>query len=597
MYPLRKIRALAIAPYEGMAKLILDVANDYDMLDITTYIGNLDIGARIAKEQVNNHYDVIISRGGTANLIRESVDIPVVEVSISAQDVLSAIKSTENFEGKFVIAGFSNTTEYAKMICEIMNYDIPIITFQNSEDVYEKLKELQDNKVSLVISDMIGSMTARKLGMNSILLSSGAESIKQAFDEIIKLMDAFDYLNKQKNIFQNVIFDHISNIVIYDENKKIWFSNFSSDDIKNNISNILIEYMDLFFEKDCCNIEKVVDETIYSFRVKHYFYNDSKYVAVSIEGRINILNTKDKIFEIYNKNYSIMDVYSNANFVGDISTYISDYAKVSLPVFLLGENGTGKDTAARMIYENSQYQNNPMYIIDCKKLNDKKFNYMIHKENSPLYTLNTTIYFKNVSFLSELQIKQLMDVDYQTKLRKRNRLIFSMVENEDTYEKYKDIYHSIINNFDCMVLKLPSLRERKKDIPNIVTLYINQISIQYGKQVVGFHEDAMEEFQKFDWVYNLKQLKRVIKELVITTKSSYISKEETLKMLSKENLSCSKENINISLDLDKSLQEINDDIIRIVLEQENNNKEKAAKRLGISRSTLWRMLKNIPSDT
>lgn len=597
MYPLRKIRALAIAPYEGMAKLILDVANDYDMLDITTYIGNLDIGARIAKEQVNNHYDVIISRGGTANLIRESVDIPVVEVSISAQDVLSAIKSTENFEGKFVIAGFSNTTEYAKMICEIMNYDIHIITFQNSEDVYEKLKELQDNKVPLVISDMIGSMTARKLGMNSILLSSGAESIKQAFDEIIKLMDAFDYLNKQKNIFQNVIFDHISNIVIYDENKKIWFSNFSSDDIKNNISNILIEYMDLFFEKDCCNIEKVVDETIYSFRVKHYFYNDSKYVAVSIEGRINILNTKDKIFEIYNKNYSIMDVYSNANFVGDISTYISDYAKVSLPVFLLGENGTGKDTAARMIYENSQYQNNPMYIIDCKKLNDKKFNYMIHKENSPLYTLNTTIYFKNVSFLSELQIKQLMDVDYQTKLRKRNRLIFSMVENEDTYEKYKDIYHSIINNFDCMVLKLPSLRERKKDIPNIVTLYINQISIQYGKQVVGFHEDAMEEFQKFDWVYNLKQLKRVIKELVITTKSSYISKEETLKMLSKENLSCSKENINISLDLDKSLQEINDDIIRIVLEQENNNKEKAAKRLGISRSTLWRMLKNIPSDT
>lgn len=593
---MRKIRVLAIAPYEGMAKLILDVANDYENIDITTYIGNLDIGAKIAKEQIYNNYDVIISRGGTANLIRESVDIPVVEVSISAQDVLSAIKSTENYEGKFVIAGFSNTTEYAKMICEIMNYNIPIITFNNSDDAYEKLKELQNNEVSLVVSDMIGSMTARQLGMNSILLSSGVESIRQAFDEIIKLMDAFNYLNKQKYIFQNIILDNISNVIIYDEYKSIWFSKFSSDDIKNDISNIIIEYIDLFFEKDYCSIEKVVDDTIYLFKVKHYFYNDKKYVAVNIEYRINVLNNKDKIFEIYNKNYNIMDVYSSANFIGDISKYIYDYAKISLPVFLFGENGTGKDKAASMIYENSQYQNNPMYVIDCKKLNDKKFSYIINNENSPLYTLNTTIYFKDVSFLSQLQINQLMDIDNQTKLRKRIRLIFSMVENKDAYEKYKDIYNFVINNFECVVLKLPSLRERKKDIPNIVTLYINQISIQYGNQIVGFQEDAMEEIKKFNWIYNLKQLKRVIKELVITTKSSYINKEETLKMLSKEMLSYSKENINIGLDLEKSLQEINYDIIRIVLEQENNNKEKAAKRLGISRSTLWRLLKNSSSD-
>lgn len=587
---------LAIAPYEGMAKLILDVANDYNIIDITTYIGNLDIGAKIAKEQIYNNYDVIISRGGTANLIREVVDIPVVEVSISAQDVLSAIKSTENYEGKFVIAGFSNTTEYAKMICEIMNYNIPIITFDNSDDVYKKLKELQNNKVSLVVSDMIGSMTARQLGMNSILLASGIESIKQAFDEIIKLMDAFDYLNKQKYIFQNIIFDNVNDIIVYDENKSIWFYKFSSDDIKNDVSNIINEYIDLFFEKDCCNIEKAVDDTIYLFKVKHYFYNDKKYIAVNIEYRINVLNNKDKIFEIYNKNYNTMDVYSSANFVGDISTYISDYSKISLPVFLFGENGTGKDKAASMIYENSQYQNNPMYIIDCKKLNDKKFNQIINNENSPLYTLNTTVYFKDISFLSELQINQLIDIDNQTKLRKRVRLIFSMVENEEADEKYKYIYNSVINNFDCMILKLPSLRERKKDIPNIVTLYINQISIQYGKQIIGFKEDAMEEIQKFNWVYNLKQLKRVIKELVITTKSSYINKEETLKMLSKEMLYYSKENVNMDLDINKSLQEINYDIIRIVLQQENNNKEKAAKRLGISRSTLWRLLKNSSPD-
>ncbi len=75
-------------------------------IELTVQTGDLSTGKNIAIELSHNNYDVIISRGGTAELIRSAVEIPVVEVSISVYDVLRAIKLAENYSGKFVIAGF-----------------------------------------------------------------------------------------------------------------------------------------------------------------------------------------------------------------------------------------------------------------------------------------------------------------------------------------------------------------------------------------------------------------------------------------------------------------------------------------------------------
>ena len=85
---------------------------------------------------------------------------------------------------------------------------------------------------------------------------------------------------------------------------------------------------------------------------------------------------------------------------------------------------------------------------------------------------------------------------------------------------------------------------------------------------------------------------RIIQELAVCTHTPYITKEQTMEILSKETVKPKKVIVENTLNLNQTLYEINYDIIQLVLEQEQNNKEKAAKHLGISRSTLWRMLKN-----
>jgi DNA-binding NtrC family response regulator len=105
----------------------------------------------------------------------------------------------------------------------------------------------------------------------------------------------------------------------------------------------------------------------------------------------------------------------------------------------------------------------------------------------------------------------------------------------------------------------------------------------------------MRLMMEYRWEYNLDQLKRVLTELVVLSDSPYISAEEVQRALTVESELTGEGGQDFdpqrrTLDLGKSLETITEDIVRIVLNQENMNQSKAARRLGISRSTLWRML-------
>ena len=68
----KKVRILGIAPYEGMRSIMLKAAEARNDIDLTVYVGDLQEGAEIAKRSFHDNYDIIISRGGTAELIGQT---------------------------------------------------------------------------------------------------------------------------------------------------------------------------------------------------------------------------------------------------------------------------------------------------------------------------------------------------------------------------------------------------------------------------------------------------------------------------------------------------------------------------------------------
>ena len=83
---------LAVAPYEGLAAVLEREALTYPNVNMKIVVGNLEKGLSAAIEQLTEPYDLILSRGGTADLLRESLDLPVVDIKTSAFDVLQALE-------------------------------------------------------------------------------------------------------------------------------------------------------------------------------------------------------------------------------------------------------------------------------------------------------------------------------------------------------------------------------------------------------------------------------------------------------------------------------------------------------------------------
>ena len=85
-------RILGIAPYEGLKNMMLSLAQPREDIFLTAYEANYLDGLRLAQAEDLSAYDIIVTRGGTADLLREMLSIPVVSVELSYYDILNAIK-------------------------------------------------------------------------------------------------------------------------------------------------------------------------------------------------------------------------------------------------------------------------------------------------------------------------------------------------------------------------------------------------------------------------------------------------------------------------------------------------------------------------
>ena len=98
------------------------MAADRNDIDLTVYVGDLQKGAELAQRNFHGNFDVIISRGGTAELIGSLTDLPVIEITLSVYDVLRAIKMAENFSSRYAIVGFPSITAvlvFSAICCNI----------------------------------------------------------------------------------------------------------------------------------------------------------------------------------------------------------------------------------------------------------------------------------------------------------------------------------------------------------------------------------------------------------------------------------------------------------------------------------------------
>jgi len=152
-----------IAPYKDLFSLCKRIIKERGYKDIDVILGDLSQGVVEAKKAVAKGAKIIISRGGTYRMIKSSVNIPVVELRITAFDLLKGFKEVMDYKGKIGVVGFENVIYGCKKIGEVLDLDIVKIQLNKDkeEDAEEVIKPYVEKGVKVFIGDTIGSRVSR----------------------------------------------------------------------------------------------------------------------------------------------------------------------------------------------------------------------------------------------------------------------------------------------------------------------------------------------------------------------------------------------------------------------------------------------------
>ncbi|PST83486.1 sigma-54-dependent Fis family transcriptional regulator [Pedobacter yulinensis] len=286
--------------------------------------------------------------------------------------------------------------------------------------------------------------------------------------------------------------------------------------------------------------------------------------------------------------------------------HINLVAPTDMSVIIQGESGTGKEHAARTLHQQSKRKNKPFIAIDCGALskdlaaselfghvkgaftgalNDKKGRFEA-AEGGTLFLdeIGNLSYEVQVKLLRALQERIIQPLGSTKNIPVDVRIVSAtnddLVNSIANGEFREDLYHRL-NEFK---IQLPPLRERGGDLKLFIQHFINLANRELERRVEQVAPDAMEILLQYDWPGNLRELKNVIKRMVLLTPGHVAEKSS----LPEEMIYAIRQPQRSNHSDLKAQNEQNEKVlIQETLIKVKHNKSQAAKLLNIDRKTLY----------
>ncbi|HBF6750982.1 TPA: sigma 54-interacting transcriptional regulator, partial [Clostridioides difficile] len=287
-------------------------------------------------------------------------------------------------------------------------------------------------------------------------------------------------------------------------------------------------------------------------------------------------------------------------------------SKSTSTVLITGESGTGKELFARAIHNHSNRVDNPFIAVNCAAIPDnllesELFGYeegaftgakkggklgmfeVAHKGSIFLDEIGDMSLHLQSKLLRVLQEKELNKIGSKSNVSIDVRIIAAtnkdlekMVQNGTFRE---DLYYRL----NVIPIKLPSLRERKEDIPLIIKHMVKEYSKKLDKNVIDIDSRVVDAMMEYKWPGNIRELQNIIEYSVNMSSSSII----TMNVIPQKIKNTSVEELEVKSDRIIPLDELEKiEIIKALNKYKDYKKDKelTAKALGISRATLYRKI-------
>ena len=284
-------------------------------------------------------------------------------------------------------------------------------------------------------------------------------------------------------------------------------------------------------------------------------------------------------------------------------------ANTSATVLIVGENGTGKEMLARAIHEESQRANRPFIAVSCAALSETLIESELFGHEKGAFTSATytrmgrfeladggTLFLDEIVELSpNVQVKLLRVLQERafervggTKTLTVNiRLIAASSRDLEGEVNVKTFRRDLFYRLNVVPLVLPPLRERREDIPGLAAHFAAKAAEKHSRPTPQLSPELIDSLNEYDWPGNVRELENLMERLVLLDRQPTLGleflPEKMLKVLPAPGVPNEKTFEGAVTALKKRL-------IAGALEAEGGNKVNAAKRLGISRSYLHRLI-------
>jgi DNA-binding NtrC family response regulator len=342
------------------------------------------------------------------------------------------------------------------------------------------------------------------------------------------------------------------------------------------------------------------------------FFNEELLAKVRVMLRIKDLHDelkreKDKnilLAQALEERYSFGNILGKNGQMQAIYELISDISNTDSTVLIQGESGTGKELIARAIHFNSHRKNRPFVVANCSAYSQNLLESELfgHEKGSFTGAIRRKTGRFELAHGGTIFLDEIGEVSSPTQillLRVLQDHRFERVGGEETLEVdvrviaatnknlmeeirkgafREDLYYRL----NVIPIFVPPLRERKDDIPQLASHFLQKFSREKGKEVTSISPEVMEILLAHSWPGNVRELENVIEHAII------IAKRE--KILLKDLPQYLLQNPSQTQQL-PSLRDHEKNLIMKTLEETNWNKHQTAKRLKINRSTLYGKMK------
>jgi len=620
-----------IAPYEEIFTIGQRVIADLGLTGkIDCYLGWLKKGVEFARQAEADGVDVIVSRGGTAELILKSgVQVPIVEIPISVQDLaetlLAAKKVTGNENPRVAVLAFRNMIQSLEVFTKVM--DISLVTYEinSEEEIAPSVERALREKADVVIGGIHTTTLALARGMKTVLLASGEESYRVALLQAEKLSYARTLEKERMQKFRVLVDYSIQGIIGIDNDKRISVFNnaaerllgLSSDQAIGKSVDTILAGLPL---AACLDEAKTITGELVQANHKKLMTNlipidvggTLSGAMITIEDVGQIVEMEAAIrSEIYSKGHSARyhfeDIYGSSQLITEAKRIAREYATIDATVLITGASGTGKEMFAQSIHNASSRHKRPFVAVNCgaipsSLLESELFGYVegaftgATKKGKPGYfelAHGGTIFLDEIGEMEKLAQTSLLRVIQERRVMRlggdkylpidvriiaaTNKELMQLVKEGKLRE---DLYYRI----NVLPLDLPVLKDRPTDAIFIAEHFLAEFNKRFGRKV-SFNEQAKAYISSCEWPGNIRELRNYVERLVVT------GKQDIATSGAKKQIPGSQKDDKSSPDSQAMSENSEQAKILQILNETNYNQKEAAKRLGIDRSTLYRKLK------